>query len=178
MTDREKLFGDALFDVAQEAGEATVVIGELRNLAGSFAEEPGFIDVLAARSLTREERCALIDDCFSGKLSEHTVNYLKVLAENDMIRSYQRCFERFYERYNESNGIIAVRAVSAAPVSEELRQKLEEKIRSITGKTPEITYVTDPKCIGGMLIEVDGTRFDGTVRKRLEEMRKTLVSPV
>ena len=178
MTDREKLFGDALYEVARESGEESEVLGELRNLAASFAEEPGFIDVLAAPALTKEERCGLIDECFAGKLSEHTVNYLKVLSENGMIRSYARCFERFTERYNENNGIIAVRAVSASPVPEELRRKLEEKVRSITGKTPEITYAVDPKCIGGMLIEVDGTRFDGTVRKRLDEMRKTLISAV
>ncbi len=71
-----------------------------------------------------------------------------------------------------------VRAVTAVTVSPALRKKLETKLAAVTGKRVEMTYAVDPKCLGGVQLDMDGARLDDTVRHRLNDLRNILKNTV
>ena len=59
-------------------------------------------------------------------------------------------------------------------LNDEQRERLLEKLRKMTGKQIDLTEKVDPDVVGGVLLEMDGQRYDNTVRHRLESIRRVL----
>ena len=67
-----------------------------------------------------------------------------------------------------------VRAVTAVPLTQTQTQKLREKLEKLTGKTVELENRVDPECLGGVRLDYNGMRVDGTVQNRLDSIRGLL----
>lgn len=178
MTEIAKNFGDALYDLALEERLTETILPQLRALDAAFAETPKFITLLAAPSLPKEKRCAILDESFRGQVHLYVLNFLKMLTERGYIRQFANCCQAFYSRFNEDNGILPVTAVTAVQIPAPLKEKLERKLCAVTGKTVQMTYAIDPECIGGIRLDLDGRRLDDTVRNHLEQIRVSLKSTV
>jgi F-type H+-transporting ATPase subunit delta len=59
----------------------------------------------------------------------------------------------------------------ASPLTEEQKNKLEEKIRTIAGKIPEITYREDPSLIGGIRVQIVDTVLDGSLSAKISALK-------
>ena len=67
-----------------------------------------------------------------------------------------------------------VTAVSAVALDESARSRLQEKLQRVTGKTITLTEKVDPSVLGGLRLDLGGTRLDGTVQGRLERLRNEI----
>jgi len=71
-----------------------------------------------------------------------------------------------------------VQAVTAVPLTEAQHGRLAEKLAKLTGKTVELTNRVDPSVLGGVRLDYDGKRVDGTVQSRLDSIRDLLKNTV
>ena len=62
-------------------------------------------------------------------------------------------------------------ATAAAALSADAKEKLTQKLAALTGKTIDLTVKVDPSVLGGVRLDMDGVRLDGTVRHRLDAIR-------
>ena len=178
MTDAANVYGQALYELARDEGLALKILGELKVLKTSFAQEPGFVQLLAAPSVPKQERCQILDSSLRSQVHPYVLNFLKILTEKGYIRHFDRCCDAFKRQYNQDNGIMEVTAVTAAPLSNELRRKLETKLSAVTGKTIDLACRVDPSTLGGVRLDWDGKQLDGTVRRRLDDIRDILRNTV
>lgn len=178
MTRTAKTYGGALYDLAAEEGRAGRILQEMKALCDAFAQEPEYVYLLATPSLSKEERCKILDESFRGKIDGYLLNFMKILCENGTIRQFSGCAQEFRRRYNEDNGILEVRAVTAIPMNDALTQKLKDRLTAVTGKRIELSCQVDPACLGGVRLEMDGQQLDGTVQTRLDNIRRQLAQTV
>ena len=178
MTDIVNVYGQAMYDLAKDEGLTEELLQQLNALNESFSAEPAFLQLLSAPSVPKQERCQVLDDSLRGQVHPYVLNFLKILTEKGYMRHFSGCCKLFVQQYNRDNGIVPVTAVTKLPLSEELRRKLVDKLSGITGKTIQLDCRVDPECLGGVRLELDGIQVDGTVRHRLDEMRKLLKNTV
>ena len=178
MTQVGSVYGEALYSLAREEGLAKSILEELKVLDQSFAQEPGFLKLLSAPNLSKDERCKVLDECFRGKVHEYVLSFLKILTEKSYIRRFSECVEAFRQQYNADNGILCVTAVTAVPLNQAQETRLCEKLAGITGKTIDLANRVDPSCVGGMRLDYDGKRLDDTVSHRLEAIGNLLKNTV
>ena len=171
-------YGQALYDLAAEENISEQVLRELVILQDALAGEPAFLSLLASHSLSKEERCAVLDESFRGKLQPYVLNFLKILTEKGYIRHFGDCCKAYRDLYNADHGILPVCAVTAVAMTPEQTEKLTGKLSQITGKTVELSNRVDPKCLGGVRLDYDGKRVDGTVQSRLDAIRDLLKNTV
>ena len=174
MTEIGTIYGGALYDLAASEGLSGEILGQLKVLAESFANEPAFLNLLNSRSLSKEERCRIIDDSFAGKVHLYVCNFLKLLTEKGYIRHFADCTGAFKARYNMDNNILPVTVVTAVALKEEQIARLVSKLESQTGKTVELTNRIDPEVIGGIRLDFDGKSVEDTLAHRLENIRHLL----
>ena len=67
MTETGTIYGSALYDLAAAEGLTKEILEQVKVLAESFAQEPAFLNLLNTRSMSKEERCRIIDDSFGDK---------------------------------------------------------------------------------------------------------------
>ena len=174
MTQTAITYGHALFELAHEGGALQEYMADLKVISYVLDDNPQFLPMLDSRSISLAERLSTLDECFSGQIAPYVLNFMKLLCQNAAILELPACIRQFTILYNESCGILEVKAVSAVPLSPALQEKLQKKLQEITGKTVVISYVEDPEVLGGLRLCWDGKELDGTVRRRLDEFGKNL----
>lgn len=179
MTQVGSIYGQALYDLARSEKLDKEIFDELGVLVHCFTvEEPDFIRLLSTPSLTKQERCQILDDSFRGKVQPYLLNFLKILTEKGYMRHFKDCYTMFRECYYRDNGILLVEAVTAVPLSPDQLKRLTQKLSKITGKQIELRGRVDPDCLGGVRLDYDGKRLDDTVKHRLDAIRSVLKNTV
>jgi len=178
MTGAGSVYGEALYDLAKAENLSAELLQQLSALDESFRSEPDFLRLLSSPNLTKQERCAVLEESFRGKLHDYVLNFLKILTEKGYIRHFSACCGAYREHYNLDNGILPVTAVSAVALSDRQKEKLVEKLSAITGKTIELTNRVDPGVLGGIRLDYSGNRLDDTVQHRLASIRDMLNNTV
>lgn len=172
------VYGQALYGLAKEEGLADTVLQQMSALNESFQEEPAFVRLLCAANLTKDQRCAIVDESFRGKVEQCLLNFMKLLTEKGYMRHFSGCCKVYREQYNADHGILEVRAVTAAPLTQLQHDRLREKLSTITGKTIALICSVDPQCLGGVRLDYDGKRLDDTLQHRLDSIRTLLADTV
>ena len=176
MSEIGKSYAQALYSLAEEASVAADVLRQLEILDTSFSREPEFLRLLATPNLRKQERCQLLDDSFRGKVHPYVLNFLKLLTEKGYARQFSDCVRQYRSIYNEKHDIVSVVATTAVEMTEEQKEKLQAKLALVTGKTVQLRYRIEPDCMGGVRLDYDGKRIDGTVKNRLDALRSQLES--
>lgn len=171
-------YAKALYSLAKEENITERVLQELKVLDDAFAEQPDYLRLLNNPNLSKDERIGIIDTGFRGKVHPYVLNFLKLLTQKGYARSFPDCVKAYREQYNEDNGIVSVLAVSAVALTDAQSEKLRSKLETAIGKKVELRFQMDSACIGGVRLDYDGKRIDGTVKNRLDSMRELLNNTV
>ena len=166
-------YAQGLYTLAQEEGLTEQIMTELSVLEQAVDEQ--YLNLLSTPALPKEERCGLLDQAFRGKVHVYVLNFMKLLTEKGYIRHFSGCCAAFRQQYNEDRGILPVRVVSAAALTDTQLEKLKETLEKRTGKTVSLQCSVDAGVLGGVRLDYDGVRIDGTVKARLDEVRRLLL---
>lgn len=173
----EKVYAEAFFELCKEESpeRLTDALGELSTLDGIFGQDPDFIKLLGTPTVPINEKLEMIKDIISaGGISESTGSLLCVLTEAGRMGCFSGIVKNFRASCNEYFRISEITVTSSAPLSEQVREKITAKMSQITGKTVSIREKVDPSIIGGIVIDYGSTRYDGSVRTRLSELKREL----
>ncbi len=178
MTEVGSVYGEALYGLCLSEGLSKTVLEQLSALDQSFQQEPGFLRLLSSPSLSKAERCKVIDNSFRGKLQPYVLNFLKILTEKGYMRHFSDCCSTYRDCYNKDNNILPVKATTAVALTSDQARRLTEKLSAITGKQIELTNHLEPKLLGGVRLDYDGKRLDDTIANRLDSIRSLLENTV
>lgn len=178
MTGAAGVYGQGLYALAKEEALEEAILQELTLLQAAFVEQPDFLKLLVSSNVPKQERLDIIDNSFRGKVQPYVLNFLKLLTEKGYIAHFAACCEVYREQYNADKGILQVRAVSAFALTDEQKEKLTDKLATITGKKIDLVCKVDKTVLGGIRLNYGGIQVDGTVQSRLQAMEKALKNTV
>jgi len=170
------VYAEALIGAAEKAGRTKAVLAELDWLVRDVLEaHPGFEGVLASALVSHEEKLGVLDRVFARRVSTLLLNFLKVLSRRgrlECLRAVQRAAHR---RCDELRGRVRVRIATAAPLADALAAGIEDRLRAKLGAEPILQRRVDPSLIGGLVVQVEDTVFDGSVANRLKRLRQQMI---
>ena len=178
MTEVGNVYGESLYQLARDEHLSEQIGGELNALRDGFRQEPVFIRLLSSPSLTKAERCQVLDDSFRGKVHPYVLNFLKILTEKGYMRHFGDCCQAYTGHFDQDNGIVRVTAVTAVALTDSQSARLTEKLSRSTGKQVILHNRVEPGVLGGIRLDYDGQRLDDTVSHHLEAVRELLSKTV
>ena len=168
-------YGRSLTDIVFEEKLESAVTGDLKIYGEIFHSVPDLLDAFHNPAVPRDAKEKLLDEVMARyPVHPITSNFLHILLRNNRIRFFQEIFESYLKLVNERNGILAARVTAAAPLSHEEVSRLGEKLAEITGKLVNIELRTDADLLGGVIVQVGSTVYDGSIRTQLAEMKRRL----
>ena len=170
-----KEYGSALYALAREIGNEAEVLEQLEALEELFRSEPQWYDLLTSPTLNKSERLDLIDQALRGRVDIYLVNFVKLLTERGRLRELPDCRKEYGELFDTDHNILRVTAVTAVPLRDDLRARLEEKLGAKAGCTVVLKTRVDPAVLGGVCLEYPGRQLDDTLRTRLESIHSALL---
>lgn len=174
MTDTAREYAVALFELAAEQQELQAVGDGLAVVGQQFAETPVYLDFLSSPAVPKEERLAALREAFRNAVTGTVLSFLCVLCENGRLYDFARCAEVYDELYRESQKLSTAQVVSAVPLTDEQKTRLCDKLAAGTGRKIQLNCTVDPALLGGVVVELDGKRLDGSVKRRLQVLKDVM----
>ena len=165
-------YGDALFELCAADRIDRAVLDELSVLDRAFAAEPRWLSLLGDPALPRGERLDLLARALDGRVNAYLYRVCALLTERGLLARFHDCADQYRRRYEEAHRIRKATAVSAVPLTAGQLERLQERLAMATGWEIRLHNRVDPKLLGGVRLEVGGRLLEGSVRGRLDELRK------
>jgi ATP synthase F1 delta subunit len=156
---------DALDDIHEQIGEFADALDESRELQVFFFS-PYF---------SSEEKKDAITKIVDGA-DEHFVRFLELLAERHRMPVLFRIRREFDALWAEENRLLPVTITSAVELDRSTVKKIQKEIEDQTGRRTELTTEVDAEVLGGLAVQVGNSIMDGTVRARLERLRRQVAT--
>ncbi|MBI2357374.1 MAG: ATP synthase F1 subunit delta [Deltaproteobacteria bacterium] len=164
-------YAKALFQLAVEAGREEEVGEEVGRFVVAYSGSP-LNRVIGNRSLpARSRKTVAIQVAQALELSALTTRFLSLLIDRDRMALLPSIAARYRRLLDEAKGRVEARLVGARPVDPELLEKLRAVLEKITSKKVILREESDTGLIGGVLVELEGRIYDGSVRTELEKMK-------
>jgi F-type H+-transporting ATPase subunit delta len=134
-------------------------------------------NVLQNPAVSREQKLKLLDSIIKHiGATKMLRNFLAVLIDHRRIGKIGDLLERFKRELDRRMGIADAKVSSIRELTSAEKKSLEQQLAEITGKTVRATYSQDASLLGGVLVRVGSTIYDGSVHGRLQRMRQELAS--
>jgi len=169
-----KEYASALFELAMEENCREEISRSMELVADVFKNAPEYADFLASPAIPKSERTRSVDTFFAGKVHPHVASLLGLMTEWNAVREFDECAADFAMLCKSSLRRAEATAYSAAPLSDEEKARLLAALERRSGRTVDIEYVIDKSLLGGVLVEMEGTRLDGSLRRRLEDIKEVI----
>lgn len=162
-------YAEALFLLAAETGREGAFREELARIAPYFTED--YVAFLASPAVPLSERTEAIRRAFGEAVSEEVLSFLCLLTEKGRVGIFHETLKEYGKLDDLRRRVTEARVVTAAPLSKEEKTRLLAKLSSVAGKRVEASFETDEALLGGVLVEMDGRTYDGSLRFRLQDVK-------
>jgi len=172
-------YARALADVVLDAKlNTTEVEQQLEDFAATFAGSKDLKELLLNPSISAQKRVAILDKINSRVGCGPKVrNFLAVLISHERLGALAEILEEYQEEMNRRLSISDAEVVTARPLEDQERAELEGQVSVLAGHNKvNATFREDKSLIGGAIVRIGSTIYDGSVRGRLERLKERLVS--
>ena len=170
-------YGNALADVALAQGAVEPLETQLTALGALYGEAADLRNFLANPAVTSDAKHGVIEKIAArmgaGKIIR---NFLFVLADHQRTQILPEVIAAFQEVVRQRQGIAQAEISSAVELSPAQKDELAKTLVRLTGKTVEPRYSLDPALLGGAVVRIGSTIYDGSLRNQLDTLRARLAA--
>ncbi|KAK1996154.1 ATP synthase delta subunit [Colletotrichum falcatum] len=177
----EGTYATALYTAAAKTSSLDPTAKALSTLEAIFAKDPKLATVLAAPTLTPEDKNAIVAELTkqAGASSQETVkNFLAALAENNRLGLLPSITQKFAEIMSAARGEVELVVTSATQLDNRTLNRLESAISKSAyagaGKKLKVTNQVNPDIIGGLIVEIGDRTIDLSVSSKIAKLNKLL----
>jgi len=168
-----RAFADAIF--AQKLDPAKT-LQEARSLVQLVGESKDLREVWEAPSIPPPQKRSLLDAIAArAGISRPARNFMAVLIDHGRVSFLAPIVDQLEREVIQRLGFAEAEIISARELSQGERRTLEAEIEKTTGKKLRARYTQDPSILGGAIVKVGSTIYDGSVKGQLEKIREQLV---
>ncbi len=172
-----QVYAKALLAAAHAEGKVDLIVEQLDSLIDDvLAKQPALVAAFANPKLAVDDMVAMLDRIFGKSMDPILLKAVKVIARRrrlSMLGSIQQAASRMCD---EAQGRLQVIVTTAHPLDSSALNNLREKLKSMLKADVALTNKIDPSVIGGLLVRIGDTVFDGSVDGQLNQMKKATLA--
>ena len=170
-------YANALADIALQQGAAEPVLKQLSEIAVAYQQSAELRNFLSSPAVSREAKHGVV-----GKLvarigaSRILRNFLFVIIDHRRTQALAEIAAAFQQVIQQRQGLAEAEVVSATALNDAQKAQLLEALERLTGKKIQPTYSFQPGLLGGAVVRIGDTIYDGSLKNRLTQMRQHLAA--
>jgi len=171
-------YARALVEVVLEQKlDADVAREQLNSFAEAVRESVDLRRVWESPAVPAEQKRAVLDAIVGQMQAFKAIrNFMAVIIDHRRIPMLDDIARQFAVELDAQLGFVEAEISSARQLSAEERRELESQVERLTSKKVRARYTSDPQLLGGVVVRVGSTIYDGSVRGQLEKMKQELIT--
>ncbi len=166
-----KRYAQAAFQIARDQGTIPAWRSELGDVASVLVDSQA-APVLADGRIPVDQRLAMVDRALD--ISPLARNLAKLLVQKGRSQEARAVSEAFNRMADDAEGIAHARVTTAVELTADQIAAIERQVGASLGKRVSAVGVVDPAIVGGAVVQVGDRLVDGSVRTRLQRLRREL----
>lgn len=148
---------------------------QLRAMADAVRESLELRRVWESPAVLPDQKLAVLD-AIAGQIGavKPIRNFMAVIIDHRRLKMLDDIVRVFETELDAQLGFAEMKVTSARPLSPQEQQQVESRVERMTGKKVRASYASNPELLGGVVVRVGDTIYDGSVRGQLEKMRQDL----
>jgi F-type H+-transporting ATPase subunit delta len=152
------------------------ILGELHTIEALFNESDQLRRVMENPSIPGQQKLAVLDAIAMRLVTTRQVrNFIAVLTDHRRLPLFSEILKQLERELDERQGFAEAQVTSARQLSDAEKRMLEAEITRLTGKNVRAHYGQDASLLGGAMVRVGSTIYDGSVKGQLERIKEQLV---
>ena len=157
--------------------DTSVTQQQLNDFNDTLAESRALREVLANPAIPSDEKLKVLDAIAARiNMLPQVRNFLAVIMDNQRLSELNEIVAEYHAVIDEQSGMAEAEITSALPLNDEDRANLESQVAKLAGGRVRTTYRQDPTLLGGAVVRIGSTVYDGSIRAQLEQLKQKLVS--
>lgn len=169
-------YARALVDaVIEEKIDAAAAVQQVKDMVAAVGESDDLRRIWESPAVEADQKRAVLDAIARQAGTLRPIrNFFAVLIDHGRIPMLAQIARQFETELNNQLGFVEAGITSSRQLTPEEKQDLELQVGRITGKKVRARYDTNPGLLGGAVVRVGSTIYDGSVRGQLQKLREQL----
>ncbi len=171
-------YAHALASVAEAQHlDAAAACQQLDDFTQTLAGSRELREVLANPSIAHEQKLKVLDAIAERMGMFRPVrNFIAVVIGHDRLAELDEMVTEFATVSDEQAGMAEAEITSAHPLNDADRAELEAQVAKLAGGRVRATYREDRTLLGGAVVKIGSTVYDGSIKAQLSQLKQRLVN--
>lgn len=150
---------------------------QLQDFAGTLADSRELREVLMNPSIETAQKLKVLD-AISGRIGmfPQVRNFLAVIMDHQRLDELDEILTEYHAVADEQSNIAEAEITSAHPLNDQDRAELEAQVAKLAGGKIRATYSEDATLLGGAVVRIGSTVYDGSIRAQFQQLKQKLVN--
>jgi F-type H+-transporting ATPase subunit delta len=150
---------------------------QLNDFSGTLAGSHELREVLMNPSIAKEQKLKVLD-AIAGRIGmfAQVRNFLAVIIDHQRLAELNEILTEYHAVADERSGLREAEITSARPLNAEDRADLESQVAKLAGGHVRATYYQDAGLLGGVVVRIGSTVYDGSIRAQLQQLKQKLIN--
>jgi F-type H+-transporting ATPase subunit delta len=170
------VYAQAFLEAAESAHQTQALLAEFDSLISDVLDQnPKFDAVISSTMISHDDIAAVLDRVLGGRAAPLLLNFLKVVLRHGRLDCLRAIHRRLHALYDILQNRVRVRLTTATPLSGELASRIRIALRAKLEGEPVLELVDDPELIGGAVLRLGDTVYDGSIANQLQIIRQQMM---
>ena len=168
-------YAQAVIAIGRAEGDMARLEADLHSFSNAVAGSPELQGSLADPTIPVARRQQIVEDVLADRAGTASIAAISMIVGAGRGSELAEIARAVSSRLAGERGAAFAEVRSAVPLTEDQTQRLAAALSQSVGPQVDVRVTIDPTVIGGLVTQIDDTVIDGSVRRRLNQMRETLV---
>jgi F-type H+-transporting ATPase subunit delta len=171
-------YGHALFDIAKSEDKVDIFLKELGEVSNILNNSIELKEFLRHPNIPYGDKKKVIKQIFKEKIDTQIIRLVTTLLEHDRVEQIRTVYYDYKYLVYKERGIKIAYVTTAVKMTEEEIEAIGKKLSDKYNKEIEVQNIVDPEVMGGVYLRLGDKVIDGTIRGKLQDMKKMLLAKV
>lgn len=170
-----KRYAKALYELGQEEGLEQKFLEDLQNMALVVDQSNEFRSIMESPLYDIILKKRILKDVVSKiGISEYATNFLNILLDKDRFVFLADIRDTYKQILDEASGRVRAIITSATGLDEAQLERIAKILSEVVKKEVDVDVTIEPSLIGGVIAEVEGMVYDGSVKTQISRLKQSL----
>lgn len=165
-------YSKAIFEIAEEKNQVKEIYEMLNSAMVLYRTDKEFKNFILNPLIDNEQKKSVLNKIF-GKDNSENLNILLYILDKGRMNCIKYIVAEYLKIYYKKNRILDVRATFTKELTDEQKKKLINKLSQKTGKEINLEIKIDKNILGGGIIRIGDKIIDGSIRRELDNWKKS-----
>jgi F-type H+-transporting ATPase subunit delta len=163
--------------VGSQKIDAAAAQQQLQDFSDTFKGSHELREVLMNPAIAGEQKLKVLD-AIAAKIGMFPPvrNFIAVIMDHQRLAELDEILAEYHAVADEESGMAEAEITSAHSLNDSDRAELEAQVAKLAGGRVRATYREDPTLLGGAVVRIGSTVYDGSIRAQLQQLKQKLVS--